>query len=491
MILKPNMTLPLASSYNERGVAGFTNTVTNALDQRKINSMYEVAQNAGTGGKTLYLVSRPGPAVESGSYGSSGQVGYLVSLKPGATSVAASNAWVFSTSGNDIRASDTSTTTVIATASGYAPAYVEKTVISGTETLLVQLRNASFAQTAWYSTAIGMFTQISDADFTGLTVKGKMEAVDGWTIALTSANQLRNSDINSIANWNPANYITKQITQDIPVGLMRLNRLILAFGVETVEGFVNAGRTVGSPLQRVTNVHTTCGLATVDLVGMTHYYAKLAGKLYFLGRLDGAKTVSLVGFDGQGFGKVSNPFIDKILAERSVYSVNAVGVAGQAAIALALDLTTATTQRWLMYFPAWNDWFEWQSTVYSPVNAQGLHLGVDQNQHKIYSFGTTDNFQDAGTSHTWTHQFKIPANGNNRRRMPMLSLVGDTARSAQAVNVQFSDDDGQNWSTARTIDMTSQDKAITRCGAFKSRMVRLSYTGSNQVRLEKFAARVE
>src|SRR3990167_4957011 len=197
---KPNLVLPLGASYTTRGIAGFTNTVTNAIDARKINSIYEPVKNATTGGVTLYLVSRPGVADVGSSYGTTGQVAYLSDIAAGATTTAAANRWVFSTSGDDIRASDTSTTTVIATAAGYAPAFVDKTSISGTDTLVVQLRNASGTQTAWYSSAIATFTQTSDSDFTGLAHQGKIEHVNGFPFVATR-NRIHNTDMNSISSW--------------------------------------------------------------------------------------------------------------------------------------------------------------------------------------------------------------------------------------------------------------------------------------------------
>ena len=117
---EPNVVLPLATSYNERGIAGFTATVTNAIDQRKVNSIYEPVRNALSEKMTLYLVSRPGVADVGSSYGTTGQVAYLHEIAAGALTNAAANRWVFSTNGDDMRASNTSTTTVIVAAAGYA-----------------------------------------------------------------------------------------------------------------------------------------------------------------------------------------------------------------------------------------------------------------------------------------------------------------------------------------------------------------------------------
>src|SRR5258706_9555591 len=75
---EPNVIIPLASSFNERGITGFTHSVTNSEDQRKINCYYELAKNALTGKGTLTLSKRPGVTLGTGTYGTSAQTSYLV-----------------------------------------------------------------------------------------------------------------------------------------------------------------------------------------------------------------------------------------------------------------------------------------------------------------------------------------------------------------------------------------------------------------------------
>lgn len=493
--MKPNVSLPLASSYNTRGLIAYENVFTSALDQRKINSMYEPVTNSLTGKSTLYLCKRFGASLGSDTYGTSGQVAYQVIRKPGAASFTSANHWVFSTSGNDIRASDAAaTTTVIATASGYVPTWVEITLISGTETLVVQLRNSSGAQTVWYATAIGTFTQITDADFTALTLRGKMQFLNGYAFVLTDTNKIYNSEPNSLSSWLATDFITKEIKQDVPRGLARLGNQIIAFGAQTMEVFVNVGNATGSPLVSDKDRAQDVGL-NIFPHGSTNYYAVLGNKMYFHGTRGGNPGRGIFVYDGNTAERVSNNAIEKILTNITssvTYSINSFTFAGQEAIAVGLDVTTAATQRWLMYFPKWNDWFEWNSTVFSPVNSKaGFYLGVGSNQHRLYQFGIDADYQDDTTDYTMTHQFALPSEDNDRKFMRWCGVKGDTARSASSLGVSFSDDDGQNWSTARNIDMTSDDKAITRCGAFKNRQVRLTHTGNIDVRLEKFLARVE
>ena len=493
-ISKPNLIIPLAASYDARGIQGFTNVVTNALDQRKINSVYEPITNSMTGKATLRLAKRPGVDDSGQTYGATGQVAYLVHHAP-AVYGSGTNVWVFSTSGSDVRASSTATTTVIQTAASTHPAYVDRMAISDSDTIIVQIRNGSTgAQRVWYSTAIATWTEITDSDFTGLSHRGKMEFMDGRAfICDNTAKAIYNSDLNSLSAWGAESRIPKEIVQDDVQGLARLNRQLIAFGQETAEVFVNVGNDVFSPLGRVPERFARIGLESQIVAGYTHYYATLGNRIYFVGRRGPGVSLGAYMYDGERFEKVSNPGIDKILNENagSNYSVNKVLFSGKEAVAFALDATTATTQRWLMFFPEWKDWFEWNSTVFTPVNNGEWFLGTGTNQHLLRRISrSTSNWQDAGTNYTLTHQFKLPPKGNDPKFMSMFGVIGDTARSASSLNVQFSDDDLQNLTTARAIDMTSADKMLTRCGSYRERWVRLEHTANLDVRLEAVVARV-
>ena len=143
-----------------------------------------------------------------------------------------------------------------------------------------------------------------------------------------------------------------------------------------------------------------------------------------------------------------------------------------------------------MYFPEWNDWFEWTSEVYTPVNVRNLFIGLPNNYHKLYRWPVAETFQDAGTSYQWLTQFKLPGDGSRTKIMDAYGVEADTARSANEVNVQFSDDDGESWTASTAIDLTQSRKLATRGGGYRERFVRLSGTTSTEVRLHRFVARI-
>lgn len=494
MIDKPNLVIPLANSYNPRGIAGFTNAITNVIDQDKVNCIYFPVKNAMTGKVTLYLAKRPGVTDSGETFGTTGQVAYAVNFKPGYTGVTAANLWVFSVSGNDVRASDNAgTTTVILSSANFIPRWVDKTAISGADTLVVQLYNtSSAAQKVYYSTAIATFTEISDATFTGLTHVGKMEFLDGYAFVFDRAtNRIYNSDLNSLSAWGDSSYITKQIKQDVPQGLAKLGDQILGFGAGSVEVFRNAGTPTGSPLVTVKALAQDIGLYPVNGAGLTSYYTTINKRLYVLARV-ATNQKYLAMYDGERFHDVSNGGVNKILNEQNVYAVDRMTVLGNQAVALQLTLTTDANQRWLLYFPEWNEWFEWTTTLFTPVNTNGYCLGVGSNQHKLYAISSqADNWQDAGTNYTMQVQFKLPDNGNERKFMPMCGVVADTQRSASVISVSFSDDDYQNFSTARDIDLTSSRKMLNRCGSYRQRAVRLTNSTNHECRIQNFFARIE
>lgn len=493
---KPNVTIPLAASYNERGVDGYTATVTNSLDQRKINSIYELVSNPVSGKQTLYLTKRPGVASAGVSIGTTADTCYLI-ISTG--SGAPSEQWVFARNSNDIKAMNSATSTTLLNSGTYHPNYVDRTLISGTETIVVQLRSAFVdLQRVYYASAIGSWTEITDSVFTGLGHRGKMEFMDGFGFVLSTTNKIYSTNLNTLATWPASSYITKAIQQDDPRGLAKFKNQIIAFGDSTMEVFRNAGNATGSPLQSVKELATNVGLGNIasPLSGniFRHYYCVSGNVMYFVGKLPGLYSQGFYAYDGQHVQKISSPSIDKILNGASILSLthmSQVVLDSQEGIAISLNSSlTATPQRWLMYFPKWNEWFEWQSTQITPICGGRFLLSLSGVSAVLNEASKSDVWTDNGAAYTMTHQFTLPQAGNHRKYMPMLGVIGDTARSASTLNVETSDDDGQTWATARGIDMTSSDKKLTRCGSYRGRMVRLSHTGNVECRLEKFVARI-
>lgn len=501
---EPNVILALASSYNERGVTGYTHSVTNSEDQRKINCLYELAKNSMTGKGTLTLTKRPGVTVEGNNWGTSTQDVFLI-IKGGATPV---GPWIVVKIGNDIKLATTSGLSwLILTSSTHNPAFIDKTAIANVENTVVQLRrtSASFVQRVFYADVSTTWTEITDADFTAIAHIGKMEHMDGYAFIMDSLNKIWNSDVNSIANWTATSFITKQLIRDRAVGLAKLGKQIIAFGEESAEPFYNAGNTTGSPLLPIGHLAQRIGMVAPDisLVGAGSYYCVIGNKMYFVGRESGGRqdgftygnSIGVYVYDGQQFAKISSVYIDKILGEvatTSFYSVNTFGVNGQVAAAFLLTSPNATSQRWLMYFPEWKEWFEWTSSDFSSINASGYFLPCKTStKDRIYYFANTDNWQDNGTSYAWSTQFKLPTNGASLKFMPMYGVDADTDTSANNLTIEISTNDCVSFSTLGTIDQTQDRKLLFGGGSFRKAHIRLGNTNARPSRIHNWLARIE
>lgn len=494
---RSNISIPLALSNDTRGGLAYANMVA-GKDQRRVNCIYEITRASVGVPPDVVLTKRPGVTIDAGTYGAGSQVQFLVARDPAGTWDP--TAWVFVEDGTNCKVVNSSTSTTILNDTNYQPRFWETININGVENILVQLQNIASpsgtpAQKTYTSTAIATWTEIADADYTGLSHRGKIEAMDGFLFQAEARHRIYQSNVNNLGTWSTNDYLTKSISQDPPQGLAKIKNQILFFGVETVEMFTNQGNTAGSVLGRVAHTAQRVGLGSVagggsGLVGKTSYYVTLGDFMFFAGRFAGqAVDTCCIAYNGSRFEKISRPYEDKLLSSTTVYGVHRIAFRGCVGVAFQLTLPTAATQRSLVFFPDLNDWFEFESTVWSPVN-NGTHYAGIANTQKLYTFPASDNWQDDGTNFTMTAQFRIQLPDGTWHTMPQCGLIADTAGSTLNLGVQFSDDDGVTWSTSRDIDLSQARKELFACGGFRERMVRITHTGSGEVRLRKFFASI-
>ena len=495
MPAKANITVPLALAYDTRGVLAYANASTNAQDQRRVNSYYEITRQSVGVPPEVVLVKRPGVTVDAGTYGAGTQVQYLVGRKPDDTWDAAP--WIFVKDSTNNKVVNSSTSTTILNDTNFIPRFWDLVQFGTTKYIVVQLQNTATPsgagnQKVYYCTTdIATWTQISDADFTGLNMRGKMEFMDGYAFIADSNNRIWQSSLNDLTAWATTDFIGKTIKQDAPQGLMKVRNQILFFGEETVEVFINEGNASGSVLGRIPQSAQLIGLGNVagggsGLAGKTHYYTTIADVAYFVGRFGGqAIDNSLISYNGNSFEKISRPMEDKILTSSTIYSINRMTFGGKIAVAIQMTLPSATTQKWLMYFPDLNEWFEWESTVYGPVN-NGFYYAGATNPQKLYTFAASNKWQDDSTNFTMTTQFRLPVADLRWKTMPICGVIADSTSSSKDLGVSFSDDDGTTWTTARNIDLSLRKKELTGCGGFRERFVRLTSTNDTECRLRRF-----
>ncbi len=492
---KPTLNIPLTLSYDTRGVAGLSNAQA-GKDQRRVNVHYEITRTAVDSTPDIALAKRPGVSVDAGTYGATAQAMYLVARDPAGSWNP--TPWAIVKNSNDNKVVTGSTAITILSSADYYPRFWDVTDVSGTNYLVVQMQNsaspsATPAQKTYYASTVGGFTEINDADYTGLSQRGKMEFMDGYAFQMDSRCRIYQSDINTWATWVNTNYITLSTTQYPPQGIIKSKSQILGFSTDHVELFRNEGNATGSVLSRIPNSEVKIGLAAVagggsSMAGKTSYYARIGDLTSFLGRYGCSQyDPSLVAYDGNRFEKVSRPYEDTLLSTATIYSISTMSFHGKVCVAIQTTAPTATTQKWLLFFPDINEMFEWESTVFGPIN-NGYHFAGATDTTKLYNFGTTDIFQDASGNYTVTVQFKLPVSYHDYKRMVSYGVIADTTSDEQNLAVSFSDDDCTSFTTERNINLALKNKELYRGGTFRERFVKLTHTGTKEVRLRRFYA---
>lgn len=492
----PTLNVPLTLSYDTRGVASYSN-MTSGKDQRRVNCHYEITRTAVDTQPDVALARRPGVTVDGSTYGATTQGIYVLGKDPASSWDPTPWAIVKDGSANKVVTSATAVT--LLSAATFYPRFIDYTNISGTNFAIVQLQNdvdpgGTDAQRIYYASSVNAWTAMT---LNGISPRGKMEHLDGFGFIMDSQNRIYQTSLNALTQFTAADYITRSSTQDAPQGLLKMRDYIFAAGVDSGEVFRNEGNATGSVLGRTNNTTYRIGLGAVagggsSMAGKTSYSVNIGDLCFFVGRYGGSKfDASLIAWDGNRFIKISRPYEDTLISTSTVYGVHKVTFGGKVAVAIQMTAPTATTQEWLMFFPDINEWFEWNSTVYSPVN-NGLHYAGSGTglRNKLYSFPATDKFTDSSVAYTMIAQFRLPVPDLKRKSMWRYGVIADKTSSAQNLAVSMSYDDGSNWTTPRNIDLSSMRKELYRGGLFREMFVRLTHTDSGEVRLRRFFADV-
>jgi hypothetical protein len=220
----------------------------------------------------------------------------------------------------------------------------------------------------------------------------------------------------------------------------------------------------------------------------TEYYCSVGNVLYFLGKDSKSwHQLSLMSYNGSSFERVSGIHEERLMADSGTYGVWSVTRHGQSAVAVLLTAPGAATARWLMFFPQWKSWFEWESTVWCPINSGTFFAGVDD-PNKLFT--SSDNvWTDNSVNYQFLTQFRIPSDDDERKIMLECGVQADNA--ATTLDCAFNDGGDATYGTARPIDMSSQTKRMRKGGNFRQRYVRLSNTSDKAIRLRNFYAVLE
>jgi len=362
-----------------------------------------------------------------------------------------------------------------------------------------------------YDSVAATLTEITDADYlnsAGHSTYPGAGTLDGYIFVVGSEGKIINNTSPFIlTGYNALGYITPDGNGGAPIRVESYKNHIVCFGTKAIEFFYDAANaSPASPLS-----------ARLDLI--FNYGILQQTKYRQIWKAPSGESLSFIGINSTGkpfvgmfeefnLTKISNEAIDLWLTNNTAASTALSGIsfAGEDFIVLSVDGTgvfmyQVSTKIWSVLS---SSLFSTHTIIHDILNGYSgysivLIKNSSNNYGKVY-YVDNSAFQDTDSTPTsynitriiQTNRFRGPEGDQSSRKFQHeLQLISDTATSAGTVSVTYTDDDYQNFSTARTIDMTSTKKQLQRLGYFRERAFKLSDTLTEQVRLELLEGQIQ
>jgi hypothetical protein len=335
--------------------------------------------------------------------------------------------------------------------------------------------------------------QITSGDVPTANVDGDMPThipqpvfLDGYLFVVkTNSSDIYNSNLNNPLAWTPGDFISAEINPDISRAIGKLNNYIVVFSSTTIEYFWDAANETASPLQR----NDTPVKYNGYLGGLTKHGAKL----YFVGNdVDGYPDVyALEDFKIEPLGTES---LRRYLSSLDITFANIKGsvvaiqghmfyVLNAGTSTYVMDLENKVWTRWAYQdetnFPIDFAFNTKRLTSYKPIIIRTDSTSVEEFDEDLYE----DNGEDMVVTGVTDNEY---FDTYNQKVMHRLVVWGDKPTSSASLQLQWSDDDYQTWSTAVNIDLYQERPSITRMGRFRRRAFKWTFTENHPLRLKGF-----
>lgn len=305
---------------------------------------------------------------------------------------------------------------------------------------------------------------------------------DTYIFVMTSDGKIWNSEPNNPNNWDALNFITAEAEPDQGVALAKHLNYLIAFGQWSTEFFYDAANTVGSPLLPNQTFRIEFGCANGDSVVEMEQTVVWVG----VGQNTGRMVLML---DGTRPVQVSDASIERILNGSSLTNVRAYSlkVSGHYFyvlnllddnMTLVLDVKSKQWCIWTSYLDNKEDILD--GVFYTSYNNKSYSL--DNLDGKLYNISEESYSDDAGPIQFRIRTNLIDASSTKRKFIGRLEVVGD--KIGATLRVRHTDDDYNNWSQYRNVDLNANRSVLYQNGSFRRRAYEFFSTDDVPLRLQ-------
>jgi len=303
-----------------------------------------------------------------------------------------------------------------------------------------------------------------------------------YVYVMTDDGKIWNSEPNDPTKWDALNFITAEAEPDKGVALAKHFNYLIAFGQWSTEFFYDAGNAVGSPLLPNQTFRIEFGCANGNsVVEMQQTVVWVA-----VGRNTGRSVLML---DGTRPVQISDVSIERILDQSSLVNVRAYSlkIAGHYFYILNLlddNLTLVCdikSKQWCI----WTSYVNNQETIlngtfFTSYNNEGYAL--DNSNGKLYNISENTYTDETGPIQYRIRTPLIDAEATTRKFIGRLEVVGD--KIGATLRIRHTDDDYQNWSQYRNVDLSATRSVLYQNGNFRRRAYEFFCTDNQPIRLQ-------
>lgn len=326
----------------------------------------------------------------------------------------------------------------------------------------------------------GGLVAVSDGDYPTTTVPGCVN-LDGTVYVMTPEGYILGSDLNDATNWDPLNSLRVQIEPSQGRAIAKQLSYVIAFKENSTEVFFDAQNAAGSPLGRVEGANFNFGCH------LSRSVVDIDGALYWIGH-SAIGEVNVMKMENLKHEIISTPAVERLLQG---YDPNAVyGTGFYTGGHKFYAITSVSSNFTLVYDVREKIWAQWTDVdgnyfplVFSardrnfPPVTQGI---LDGNIYNLNS----EVYTDADEDFTWELITPVWDGGSRLGKMVNILEIKSDQKSAGTLDIRFSDDDYQTWSSWRTVDLSYERPMLDQMGTFRRRAHHFRHTGDVPFRVK-------
>jgi len=309
--------------------------------------------------------------------------------------------------------------------------------------------------------------------------------LDGVAYVMDTSGVIHGSAINDAATWPALDFVRADYSLGSGAGISRHLNYIMGFydrGLQVYWDANAAPNGSGIALSPALSASYTTGTAN------GHTIQELADVTYFVS-LDKEYGPSVQSMQGLQMSKVSDVYVDKMLqnVNLSLLQSTVIRVAGHPLYILNSGDAFSFT---LVYDISTQIWSTWTTRVSGVVRPFAGRYGAQNNLAQYMQDTSTGLVMEVLPNVYTDANGTIPVScttpnyewGNlNYKRFSYMQQIAATTTTS--INISFTDDDYQTFSTPRSISLQYPRKQLRNCGASRSRAWMMTHEDNTPLRL--------